>query len=167
MSHFFMASARSALTLACVLAFTVSGAVLPRALAETPATSEVATAPAATTASLYTALGEKPGIDRLVGDLVARLVRHPRIGEQFKDTKPAALQEELAEQFCELSGGPCSYQGADMRKVHADMDIDKADFHALVEALQDAMDAQDIAFAQQNRLLALLAPMHRDIITVR
>ena len=28
------------------------------------------------------------------------------------------------------------------------------------------MDAQGIAFTQQNRLLALLAPMHRDIITV-
>lgn len=167
MPHFFLTSAPSTLALACVLACAVSGAALTRAQAQTPATPEVARTPAAAAASLYTALGEKPGIERLVGDLVARLVRHPRIGEQFKDTKPAALQEELTEQFCELSGGPCSYQGADMRKVHADMDIDKADFHALVEALQVAMDAQGIAFAQQNRLLALLAPLHRDIITVR
>ena len=47
------------------------------------------------------------------------------------------------------------------------MDITKAHFNALVEVLQAAMAAQGIAFAQQNRLLALLAPMHRDIITVR
>lgn len=28
-----------------------------------------------------------------------------------------------------------------------------------------AMDAQGIAFRTQNRLLALLAPMHREIVT--
>lgn len=162
MPHVFLAPVLGTLALACVLAFTFSSAQ-----AQTHAVPETQAAPTGAPASLYLALGEKAGIERLVGDLVARLVRHPRIGEQFKDTKPAALQEELTEQFCELSGGPCTYQGADMRKVHADMDIDKADFHALVEALQDAMDAQGIAFAQQNRLLALLAPMHREIITVR
>jgi hemoglobin len=53
-----------------------------------------------------------------------------------------------------------------MREVHADLDINKGDFNALVEVLQRAMDAQGIPFSQQNRLLALLAPMHRDIITV-
>jgi hemoglobin len=29
------------------------------------------------------------------------------------------------------------------------------------------MAAQGVPFATQNRLLALLAPMHRDVITVR
>jgi len=103
---------------------------------------------------------------RLVDDFVERLVRHPRIGSQFKDTKPAALKESLVNQFCQLSGGPCVYDGPEMGELHADMDINKGDFNALVEVLQAAMDAQGITFTQQNRLLALLAPMHRDIITV-
>jgi hemoglobin len=47
------------------------------------------------------------------------------------------------------------------------MDINKGHFNALVEVLQVSMDAQGIPFAQQNRLLALLAPMHRDVITIR
>jgi hemoglobin len=29
------------------------------------------------------------------------------------------------------------------------------------------MDAQGIAFSSQNQLLAKLAPMHRDVITVK
>jgi hypothetical protein len=29
------------------------------------------------------------------------------------------------------------------------------------------MDAQGIAFGAQSKMLALLAPMHRDVITVR
>lgn len=133
-----------------------------------PAHAQTAAAPAAAAipAGLYAALGEKAGIDRIVDAFVERLLRHPRIGAQFKDIKPAALKEGLAEHFCALSGGPCTYQGSDMRELHADMEINKGDFNALVEVLQHAMDAQGIPFSQQNRLLALLAPMHRDIITV-
>lgn len=133
-----------------------------------PALAQTAAAPAATTAApagLYQALGEKPGITRLVDDFVNRVVKDPRIGGHFKDTKPAALKESLTDQFCQLSGGPCKYEGADMKSAHADMDINKGHFNALVEVLQSAMDAQGIPFAQQNRLLALLAPMHRDVIT--
>lgn len=155
-----------ALCCALVLAGALPAVHAQSASAPAAAASASATAPAAP-AGLYAALGEKPGIDRLAGDFVARLLRHPRIGAHFKDAKPAALQQSLAEQFCALSGGPCTYQGADMLDVHADMDINKGDFNALVEVLQRAMDAQGIAFSQQNRLLALLAPMHRDIITVR
>ncbi|KRC21750.1 group 1 truncated hemoglobin [Acidovorax sp. Root219] len=126
-----------------------------------------ALAQSAAPAGLYQALGEKPGIIRLVDDFVDRVVKDPRIGAHFKDVKPAALKESLTDQFCQLSGGPCKYEGADMKSAHADMDINKGHFHALVEVLQGSMDAQGIPFAQQNRLLALLAPMHRDVITVR
>ena len=125
-----------------------------------------ALAQSAAPAGLYQALGEKPGIDRLVDDFVNRAVKDPRIGAHFKDVKPAALKESLADQFCQLSGGPCKYEGADMKSAHADMQINKGHFHALVEVLQSAMDAQGLPFAQQNRLLALLAPMHRDVITI-
>lgn len=154
-------------TTALYCALLLAGASLTGVHAQTPAaaprpTVAVPLAPA----GLYAALGEKAGIVRLVDDFVERLVRHPRIGSQFKDTKPAALKEGLVDQFCQLSGGPCVYEGPDMAELHSDMDINKGDFNALVEALQAAMDAQGIAFAQQNRLLALLAPMHRDIITV-
>ena len=51
-----------------------------------------------------------------------------------------------------------------MKEAHADQHIGKADFNALVEVLQQSMDAQGIAFTTQNRMLARLAPMHREII---
>lgn len=152
------------LSLCCALA--LWGVPMAHAQTAAAATSPSVTSTSAAATSLYAALGEQAGIDRIVDAFVERLVHHPRIGVQFKDVKPAALKESLAEQFCALSGGPCTYQGADMRDLHADMDINKGDFNALVEALQRAMDAQGIPFSQQNRLLALLAPMHRDIITV-
>ncbi|MFN7156788.1 MAG: group I truncated hemoglobin [Acidovorax sp.] len=144
------------------LAIALGGLLAQPAFAQTPS-MVTTTAPA----GLYQALGEKPGITRLMDDFVNRLVKDPRIGGHFKDVKPAALKESLTDQICQLSGGPCKYEGADMKSAHADMDINKGHFNALVEVLQSAMDAQGIPFAQQNRLLALLAPMHRDVITIR
>ncbi len=147
------------------LAIALGGLLAQPALAQT--STVAAAAAAAAPAGLYQALGEKPGITRLMDDFVNRLVQDPRIGSHFKDVKPAALKESLTDQICQLSGGPCKYEGADMKSAHADMDINKGHFNALVEVLQSAMDAQGIPFAQQNRLLALLAPMHRDVITIR
>ena len=54
-----------------------------------------------------------------------------------------------------------------MKSAHAGMEINKAQFNALVEVLQVAMDARNIPFATQNQLLARLAPMHRDVITAK
>ena len=144
---------------AIATAIAVGGLLAPPVFAQ--GSAAMATAPA----GLYQALGEKPGITRLMDDFVNRVVKDPRIGGHFKDVKPAALKESLTDQICQLSGGPCKYEGADMKSAHADMDINKGHFNALVEVLQSAMDAQGIPFAQQNRLLALLAPMHRDVIT--
>ncbi len=117
--------------------------------------------------ALFQAFGQKDGINRVAEDAVKRWVVDPRIAEFFKDSKPEGLAESLAEQICNLTGGPCQYTGPNMKKAHLDMKIKKSDFNAVVEGLQDAMTAQHIPFRIQNQLLALLAPMHRDVITVR
>ena len=54
-----------------------------------------------------------------------------------------------------------------MKLAHKEMDINKANFNGLVEVLQKSMDKRGIPFSAQNRMLALLAPMHRDIINVK
>lgn len=114
---------------------------------------------------LYEALGGKDGIARLNADFVPRLFADVRIKHIFKDSKPQNLVEQLTDQICAASGGPCRYEGGAMKAVHADLGINRAHFNALVEDLQAAMDAAAIPFSVQNRLLALLAPMHRDIVT--
>lgn len=113
---------------------------------------------------LFNALGGRAGLVAIADDLVARLASDPRIGGFFTHTDLPELKTQLADQFCAVAGGPCVYGGADMKKAHGDMHIQRADFNRLVELLQLAMDAHDVSFADQNRLLARLAPMHRDVI---
>ncbi len=117
--------------------------------------------------SLYVALGEKTGIVQLSDDFVTRLVADKRMRPFFEKTNLPHFKLQLADQVCMVSGGPCVYKGADMKSSHANFDIAKADFNALVEVLQQSMDAKGIPFRTQNRLLALLAPMHREVITVQ
>ncbi len=116
---------------------------------------------------LYKAFGEKAGLVTLMDDFMVRLLADPRTGPHFKPSNQQRVKEQLVDQLCQLAGGPCIYKGADMKSAHANLDISKSDFNALVEVLQQSMDAQGIPFRTQNQMLALLAPMHRDTITVR
>jgi hemoglobin len=116
---------------------------------------------------LYKAFGEKAGLVTLMDDFMIRLLADPRTGPHFKPSNQQRVKEQLVDQLCQLSGGPCVYKGADMKSAHANLDIKKSDFNALVEVLQQSMDARGIPFRTQNQMLALLAPMHRDTITVR
>ncbi len=113
---------------------------------------------------LYRAWGGEAGIRAVMQDFVPRLVAHPRIGPFFKDTNREHLTAQLTTQLCQLAGGPCVYEGPDMKAVHRDMGVGRGDFNALVEALQDSMAAKGIPFAAQTAMLARLAPMHRDIV---
>lgn len=154
--------------------------LLPLALAlsvgsNTASVAQTASVPVAVTqaadneshASLYHALGEKAGIRSIMDDLVQRLATDPRTASMFSETNRVQLANQLTEQSCQLTGGPCTYKGPDMKTAHEDMKINKMHFNALIEMAQQAMSTQAIPFRTQNRLLALLAPMHRDVITLR
>ena len=98
-------------------------------------------------------------------NFVDRLVIDSRTRPFFENADRGNLKMQLTDQLCALSGGPCQYGGRDMKTAHEGMGVRTSNFNALVEVLQQSMDAKKIPFTVQNRMLALLAPMHRDIIT--
>lgn len=113
---------------------------------------------------LWQAFHGSAGVSRIVDDLVARSQRDPRISDILRNQDMVRLRRTLKEQFCYLLGGGCTYTGRDMKAAHKDMGIQRVDMAALVENFQAAMRAEHVAFAAQNRLLAKLAPMHRDVV---
>jgi hemoglobin len=125
--------------------------------------SSAQTAPAGD--ALYQELGGKTGIGKIVDDFLPIVLADARIKDSFKDADIERLGMLLAEQFCELSGGPCKYSGKDMKSVHKDMAIINAHFNALAEDLQIAMEKNNIPSRAQNRLIAKLAPMQRTVVT--
>jgi hemoglobin len=106
----------------------------------------------------------KDGLTAIMEDFDALLMADPRTRVFFENVDRKRVKQQLVMQFCALLGGDCIYRGANMKGIHRGLGITMEDFNALVEALQDAMDKHSVPFRAQNRLLALLAPMSRDIV---
>lgn len=120
--------------------------------------------------SLYDRLGGKPAISAVVDEFVARVAADKRINAFFAATAadPARLakfKNNLVNQICQASGGPCKYTGKDMKTAHQGMGITNADFNALVEDLTGALDKFHVGDKEKNQLLGVLGPMRKDIVT--
>ncbi|WP_082745645.1 group 1 truncated hemoglobin [Erythrobacter sp. CCH5-A1] len=116
-------------------------------------------------AGLVADFGGREGIARIAVRTVELSEADPRIASIFASHDTVRLKRTLSEQFCYLLGAGCDYSGRDMQAAHAQMGLTKADMNALVENLQAAMREANVPFAAQNRLLAKLAPMSRDVVT--
>lgn len=114
---------------------------------------------------LLAAFHGKDGVARIVDDLVTHAVADPRLAEIFHATDLERLRRTLKEQLDYVLGAGVDYTGRDMKTAHKDQGINTAEFNILVELLQQAMDREGVPFAAQNRLLAKLAPMKRDVVT--
>jgi hemoglobin len=115
--------------------------------------------------SLYQDLGGRPGVDRIVDASVDNYLADPRIKDIFSESNIDRIRAELKDQFCMIADGPCQYTGHSMTAAHKGLHLTNANFNALVEDLQAAMDTCNIPFATQNRLLARLAPMQHQVVT--
>ena len=115
--------------------------------------------------SLYARLGGKAVVSSLVSDLIDQSIKNPRTRRSFDKVNVKRLKEKVEEQICTLTGGPCVYSGDDMKKSHAGLNITEAEFYGFVEELVELLDRYKIGLREKNQLLALLAPMKRDVVT--
>lgn len=117
--------------------------------------------------TLYTRLGGEPGVAAIADTLIDRVTADPLTGPSFKDSKLERIKRLLAEQICDLAGGPCHYSGDPMKEVHAGHQISEAQFYRMVETLRDILGERHVDTRSTNQLLRLLAPMKRDIVEHR
>ncbi len=114
--------------------------------------------------SLYERLGGRAGVTAIADTLIDRVSADPVLGRSFKDTKIRRIKDKLALQLCDLTGGPCHYDGDPMRQVHAGHHISQAEFYGMVEALRAILVERGVDLRSRNELLRLLAPMKRDVV---
>ncbi len=114
--------------------------------------------------TLFEDLGGREKISAFTVDLVDRLTKDPRIGHFFAETDMDRLHDRLTDMFCHVTGEKKRYRGANMKRAHEGFGIKDADFDALVEDLERAMDDYDVPWGTQTRFLAKLAPLKRDVV---
>ena len=109
----------------------------------------------------------REAIALIVDDFVANVAKDDRTKARFASLKPAEvakLRSALADQLCELSGGPCAYYGPPMKEVHKGMKITEAEWNATVESLVKALDKYKVPAKERQDLLAAVSPMKKDIV---
>lgn len=117
--------------------------------------------------TLFEQIGGESRMRAVVEDFVTIMESDDRINFTFANSDLAKFKQLLYEQLCELTKGPCQYTGRDMRSSHEKLNVDDAMFNALAEDLYIAFERQHVPYRLQNRVVAMLAPMQRDIVKPR
>lgn len=120
---------------------------------------------AASTAPLYQQLGGVDNITRFSGKTLDRVSQDPRSSRTFQGIKMPYLKASVAAYICKVADGPCVYEGQDMKKSHADLNLAGSEFELMVSVLREEMDATGVPTAAKNELLRRLAPSKRDMVT--
>jgi hemoglobin len=133
-------------------------------VAATLLTVLMATSVAGRGKTLFESMGGESVLHAAMDQFADFIIADDRINFTFAEADLAKFKQLLYEQLCELSGGPCHYTGRDMETAHAKLHLNNAQFNALAEDLYRALGKAGVPYRQQNRLMALLAPMQRDIV---
>lgn len=114
--------------------------------------------------SLYDRLGGTPAITAVVDDFVTNVAADTRINGRFANANVPRLKMLLVDQVCEATGGPCKYQGGDMKSVHSGMRITNAEFNALAEDLAKSLDKFKVPPEEKGELLHLVGSLRPQIV---
>lgn len=136
--------------------------------------------------TLYQRLGEKPGIQKIVDDFVARALEDPRVnwtrkgvakkswfGREKADEWQATpenvtrLKQHFVDFIAVASGGPANYQGRPIKPLHATMQISKSEFDATIGDLKATLDKLQIAPDVQKDLLSIFESTRQQIVVDR
>jgi hemoglobin len=114
--------------------------------------------------SLYDRLGGQPSIVAVVDDFVANVAADPKINGRFAKTDIPKLKQNLVDQICAASGGPCTYKGKDMAAAHAGMNISKDEFNAMGADMAKTLDKFQVPDKEKHEVLSLLGSMQGDVV---
>jgi hemoglobin len=130
-----------------------------------------ATPAAPPTAPLYQRLGGQAGLDRLSGDFLrgldtnAQLARqNPKIARVNASSDPVQRQKRFADLLCQLTGGPCQYQGRPLQQVHAPMGLTDADWTIGGEEFVRALNKNGVSKADREELLTKIEALKSHLV---
>lgn len=118
-------------------------------------------------ASLYERMGGQTTIDAVVENLLYRIADDDEIVVYFANSNIDLFAASLATQLCDISDGPCTYNGPPMDRAHQTMGITNAHFNRVVEYLDAAMQDEGVTLAARNDMLGRLAPLYGEVMRLR
>ena len=124
----------------------------------------LASAAAQAEPTLYEQMGGEPKMRAIAAEFTRVLLADERTNFTFAETDLDKFTQLFYEQLSEVTGGPVKYTGRSMRESHDKLNITNEMFNALVEDLYIAFERNDVPYRLQNKVMAIFAPMQRDIV---
>jgi len=120
--------------------------------------------------SLYERLGGVYSIATVVDDFIERLLvddtlnANPAIKEARARVPKAGLKFHVTALVCEVTGGPCKYAGRTMKDAHAHLNINEAQWDAMVADFRKTLDKFKVPAKEQEELIAIVGSTKKDIV---
>lgn len=115
--------------------------------------------------TLYERLGGRRAIDAVVDEFYDRVLADERLTTYFADVDMERQRAHQAEFLSVVTGGPDEYDGEDMRRAHAHLDLDERDFAAVAGHLDAALREFSIDNADREAVMETVASTKDDIVT--
>jgi len=114
--------------------------------------------------SLYDRLGGKDAITAVVDEFANRIVADPRVNGRFASTDVKRFKMLNTELVCMVTGGPCQYQGRNMKNTHAGMRISPKEFDIVAGHLAATLKKFKVPKQESKELLAIIGSLKKDIV---
>ncbi|ANG63435.1 globin [Marinobacterium aestuarii] len=143
----------------CLTAFLLAGS--PGALAQ----DETASRP------LFDRLGGLMPISVVVDDFFDAVVSddqikaNPAVDASRKVVPAPYLKYQVTAMVCEVTGGPCSYHGRDMKAAHAHLNITEAQWDRMIVLFKEVLAKHEVPETETAELLDIVGSTRADIVT--
>jgi hemoglobin len=114
--------------------------------------------------SLYDRLGKMERIQLIANETVERTSKDPRTSRNFDGINLVRTKASVASHLCAVTGGPCKYEGDNMKVAHTGMQITEQEFNVMDSYLGQSLDRHGVDARTKAELQALLGRMKDDIV---
>ena len=112
-------------------------------------------------------LGGYDAIAAVSDDFLARLAADAQFARCFGGHSTDSMQrlrQNVVDQLCAATDGPCVYTGRDMKTSHAGLGITGKDWDVSVKALVATLDKFNVPPKAKDAVLAAISGLRKDIV---
>ncbi|MGQ0836488.1 MAG: group I truncated hemoglobin [Gammaproteobacteria bacterium] len=122
--------------------------------------------------SLYDRLGGAYPISVVVDDFIERLLvndtlnANPAINEARQRVPKQGLKFHVTTLVCQVTGGPCTYTGRDMKASHLHLNISEREWQEMLADFRTTLAKFGVPAAEQGELVTIVNSTKGDIVVV-
>lgn len=116
--------------------------------------------------SLYERLGGEDKIREIATDILDLHLDNDTVRVRYQDSDREKVIQRVTEFICAGTGGPQEYTGKDMVTTHRGMNINEAEYIAVIDDIMEALDKNGIGDREKQEVLMICYSLKGEILHV-